>query len=415
MEQTGQTYAVLISGGLADRDGYDEFWNDLVLMREALLINLYGIQANAENIYVLYGDTGKDFYHSTRSKYNYTSRTSSPKSSKSNLTDFPATYDKVEYVFSGLACGNAQIPKINANDTLFVWTFGHGFRNGNNSWLFLADGSRLYDHDFAALVSNISCEKRIICMQQCFSGGFIRYLSDPANAGSSRNIVLTACYETEFASRSPRSDDVDHLNNIYHHGEFNFYLYQALQGHTLSGENAEACTAGNEFVPKKAYKYINDRHETEENPQYWDYHGRVGETPRGDYLKASWNLGDGEDGIRVELSYRIPDIYKSEEQKEIMLSINGVQRHIFRIDSPEYRINTLTSGPETAHSRFILDGVFTADYYHRLVYFEGNIKIRGQILYCPAQDNYSSGFTPIYPVMDSNKGLTCKTVIFNWI
>jgi len=56
----GTRYAVLISGDLAE-NGFDEFWNDVVLMRQMLLDN--GFQD--QNIFVLYGN-GNDFFDPNR-------------------------------------------------------------------------------------------------------------------------------------------------------------------------------------------------------------------------------------------------------------------------------------------------------------------------------------------------------------
>ena len=95
----GQKYAVLISGDLAET-GYDEFWNDVVLMREALIDNDFP----ANHVYVLYGD-GSDYFDAGRTNPQYRP---SPA-----ITDLAATSANITAVFNGLANG-FHIAAINA-------------------------------------------------------------------------------------------------------------------------------------------------------------------------------------------------------------------------------------------------------------------------------------------------------------
>jgi len=223
-------YSLLICGGIADVNHYDEFWNDTARMWEVLQreVKRNGLGIKDENITVLYGD-GVDFSdpEGKMTKYCYKrpqiikvakereiglvsgrltekvpvtlSRKLPDSLSKKimtrPLTDYAATYQNVENVLNKLAT-------YNDIDLLLVWTFGHGFRDENNSYLLLADGSKLYDYQFAELLGKVNCTTRIICMQQCFSGGFIDDLKK-----DDRNIILTSC--SDMAAAYPTNDFIE--------------------------------------------------------------------------------------------------------------------------------------------------------------------------------------------------------------
>lgn len=230
-----QYYAVLITGdtpeGYAQSpksyngggySGFDEFWNDTYLMWKLLHENGF----EADHIYTLYGNG-----------YNYPSQ--NPRyQPDAPITKFPAYYSNVQNIFTWLANGNTEhnIPKMTNNDVLFIWTFDHGTISGGNAGLCLMDGV-IWDYDFASYVNQIACQKRIILMQQCFSGGFID------NLQSSKTVMLTACSGTEVAYRaddvSPDGSDSReneiYNGSYYHHGEFNYHVINAFFSKTIVG------------------------------------------------------------------------------------------------------------------------------------------------------------------------------------
>lgn len=262
-------YAVLISGGNAEV-GCDEFWNDLVLMRQALKDN-NGFKS--ENIFVLYGD-GND----CQAFPNYCP--------KSKITTHAAYMTKVKLVFNGLAKGdnNNNIPKLTRSDRLFIWMCGHGdvvpeasHPRSKHSVLKLIEGDML-DTEFKALVNQISCADRIISMQQCFSGGFIPKLK------SSKTVVLTACRKDETANgcddRAPDgSTDIENEtsgNVTYDHGEFTYHLLSAITGKTIAGKSVNAATHSSGVVTiNDVFNYIVKNDSCDEHPQEGDK-GKIG-------------------------------------------------------------------------------------------------------------------------------------------
>jgi len=275
-----QYYAVLITGdtpeGYAQSpknynggdmySGYDEFWNDTFLMWE--LLHNYGFAD--DHIYVLYG-YGND-YQSQNPRYRH------PNFPSQQITSFSAYISDVQNIFNWLANGNTSynIPKLTNNDILFIWTFDHGTSSGGHSALCLMDGI-MWDYDFASYVNPISCQKRIILMQQCRSGGFIDDLQD------SKTVILTACSSTEEAWRaddiSPDGSDSNenelYNGSYYHHGEFNYHVINAFNTKTIIGNSISSDIDNNggiSVLESKTWEFNHDSRYASgvSHPQYSD-------------------------------------------------------------------------------------------------------------------------------------------------
>ena len=254
----GEKYAVLISGDLAET-GYDEFWNDVVLMREALMQNGFP----DSHISILYGN-GTDYFSASRPNPRYRP---SPA-----ITDYPADTANVKTVLNGLANGSSGIPQMTDEDLLFVWTFDHGGPSGTHSTLGLMDGN-MQDTTFASLVNQVPHAYRVICMQQCFSGGFIDDLS------SDKTVIITACAADEVAHRADSPAENEMVDGVtYHHGEFNYYLLAALTGETVTGTPVNADANGDgRVVMQEVFDHIQTHESRPETPQYDDGAENLGE------------------------------------------------------------------------------------------------------------------------------------------
>lgn len=251
-------YAVLISGAKAE-SGYDEFWNDVVLLREALVKNDF----LEVNVYILYGD-GRDYFNSQKTKVRYRPHPT--------ITTYAANHSNVLRVLKGLAAGTNGLPKLTGQDMLFVWTFDHGDSWGGNFSLGLEDVD-LPASEFASLINNVPCEYRVICMQQCFSGGFIPALKD------SKNVVLTACKKDEVAWSCDDPIENEESNGIsYRHGEFNYHLFSALTGKTVDGTPVTVPVDSRGYVTlRKLFSYIKTHNSrTNEHAQYNDGPLKIG-------------------------------------------------------------------------------------------------------------------------------------------
>lgn len=261
-------YAVLICGYHAK--GWDEFWNDIVIMREMLLHNNFEDQ----NIFILYAD-GNDYIDRRRRNHRYDpeeiNRPARPNRPNS-FTDYPATKDEFRAVFNGLAHGDPGrgIPKMDENDFLFVWTFGHGYRSIGYDicWLWLEGEKHINDIEFAKIVNKVPCARRVLCMQQCFSGGFIE------NLQSDKTVILTCCNQYEFSldwpnDNSPTQEVCEGIK--YDHGEFNYNLASSLmEAQVNGGAPVNSDTSGNGLVSMgEAFEYIKEKnYVATERPQY---------------------------------------------------------------------------------------------------------------------------------------------------
>lgn len=242
-----ENYAVLITGCTPDTsynypalDSYDSFWNDTFLMWEALF--LFGWKD--ENIFVIFGEgedwTWEEPYQDPRyvAETNY----NQPPWNITQITDYSAYYEDVENIFNWLAEGNpAQgIPQMTSDDFLFVWTFDHGVWDPRYVGLRLMNNEVIWDWEFAPLVDQVQCGKRVFFMGQCYSGGFID------NLQNEDTVILTACqpYELSCVADDDNPDGGDPLENedfeympyayaYYHHSEFNYHVINAVRMETV--------------------------------------------------------------------------------------------------------------------------------------------------------------------------------------
>jgi len=261
----GQRYAVLISGDLAE-NGYPEFFFDVVLMREMLI----GSGFPANHIFVLYGD-GADYNSATYPAARYRPNPA--------ITDLSATRANVQAIFSDLANGTNGRPQLTDDDLLFVWTFDHGSQipiSPGSATLISTLGLRGGDmraDDFAAAINAVPHAFRIVCMQQCRSGGFIPHLA------SDRTVILTAAQANRNAHPTDNAAERETIGGqIYPHGEFNFYLLAALNSQDLLGNAANADANGNGFITmREVFDYIITHESDSATPQYDDGSRHLGD------------------------------------------------------------------------------------------------------------------------------------------
>lgn len=242
-----QKYALLICGDVAE-SGYDEFWNDTVWMYKTLLAAGY----SHDNIYVLYG-WGAD-YPCLNPSYQHAGK----------VTDFPANIAWVNKVLNGMKNGDSSIgvEKLRSGDSLFVWVFDHG-GGGNPAYFCLRDGV-YYDYDFANALNALECKEMAVFMQQCRSGGFVD------NLQNSKRFVSVACRADENAHRADTEKEI-YFGATYHHGEYNYYVINALAGGSADINGDDRVNASEMHV------FMAARENQPEHPQAWDGAG-VGTT-----------------------------------------------------------------------------------------------------------------------------------------
>ncbi|MEA1973516.1 MAG: right-handed parallel beta-helix repeat-containing protein, partial [Candidatus Cloacimonadota bacterium] len=206
------------------------------------------------------------------------------------------------------------------DDFLTIWTFDHGSIHDNHTWLCLMGSDEISDEAFGDLVNQINCQKKVIFMQQCFSGGFVPYLENQ------NSVVFTAANDHMSAFREdnlyfdgidfPGDDDPGNefsayeediwANHEYRHGEYNLHLFNALKGETpdyntyyvtddqnfpisnCDMNNDEICSIFEasewvkEYDSRQRYYYSPWSGENWDDPQWSDL-GNIGETTSLEY------------------------------------------------------------------------------------------------------------------------------------
>lgn len=219
----------------------EEFWNDAFMLWELLQDKDFP----RENIFVLYGEDGRDYEENPC----YIAPKSPTVPESVDVTYGPADSATVYHVFRAMAgiepSLNNEIPVLTQNDFLFVWTIGHGGHgyNEDESYFILKDTYFMSDSEFASLVNPISANRKTFWMQQNSAGGFIDNLS------SSNTVFIGASDWGEWSfradDRTPTVSFVVENDTCYHsidhhvsyHGEFDFHMYSVINGESPNGDD----------------------------------------------------------------------------------------------------------------------------------------------------------------------------------
>lgn len=98
----------------------------------------------------------------------------------------------------GVRKGLADIEsKLQPNDTLWVFTLGHGHYDGRRAWWHVA-GRDPSDEDFGRWLSGIKCREQVIWLTHSSSGWFVKPLSKPGRIVIAATAADDESNETEF-------------------------------------------------------------------------------------------------------------------------------------------------------------------------------------------------------------------------
>ena len=242
---SSNNYAVIISGGICMEKNHKRYWNDCAAIYSTL-VNVYGYDRN--HIYVIMSD-GTNPAYDRITNYGYDS---SPLDLDNDGTDdiqYAATRTNIYGVFNQLA------DILTTNNNLFVYTIDHGDIDNNHSFICLWGNEKLYDYEFADLLSHTNANSINICMGQCSSGGFIDDLS------RSGYVIATACKQDE--SSWPLSSGHDGYD------AFVYYWTAAVTGAYPDGTITNADTNDDGFVSmREAFNFAVSMDSESETPQF---------------------------------------------------------------------------------------------------------------------------------------------------
>lgn len=245
-------YAVLIAGALNPENPDDvyRFSNDLANMYCALK-ETYGYAD--ENIFVHYRDG------------NWTNENYEADFDNDGIDDidYDATKDRVTETLenlSGYSNTDPNVPQLAEDAFLTVYVSGHGGKNFNNNSSYISLQSdeyinwvdRFYAVEMYYLMKDINCSQMIFIMNQCYSGGFIPYLSPNNNWLCKKVDVYTASKDDEYGH-----GELYITSNQFE--EFSYYLTAAVRGFYPDIIN-----------PSQPYCLVGE-FPFEEIPLFWDH------------------------------------------------------------------------------------------------------------------------------------------------
>ena len=222
-------------------DTLDELWNDCAIVYGEFF-NRQTIGQDTNKVHLLWGK-GTDFRRPHDDRYSPTWL-----GIAHQITDDSATAATVENTFKTLG------GTMGANDSLFVYTWGHGVHDGPTGQPTKAthygltvrpasfdDGKwslePLWDHDFAQMTDTVHAN-RLFIMQQCYGGGF---MDDLADSVTSLYCATAAGKDAQSADNqggkngSPTPEHELYQGDTWRHVEFSFHFFNALRdGHAVA-------------------------------------------------------------------------------------------------------------------------------------------------------------------------------------
>lgn len=141
-----KNYAVIISGGVSKERNYKRYWNDCAAIYSTL-VNVYGYDRN--HIYVIMSD-GTNPAYDRRTNFGYDSSPLDLDGDGIDDIQYAATRANIFRVFNQLA------NNLTTDNNLFVYTMDHGDIENNHCYLCLWENEKLFDYEFAGLLSKIN-------------------------------------------------------------------------------------------------------------------------------------------------------------------------------------------------------------------------------------------------------------------
>ena len=287
-QDTGQLYAVLVSGGRNKLTNHERYWNDCAFLYRTLR-QTYRVPKR--NIMVLMSDGGDAERDMLRADgRGFMSMSTDLDGDGQPDVSLSATLQNLESSINDLT------HRLSADDRLLFYIVDHGGYDDSDGrpYLWLWGDEQLYGGHLADMLGKLQVGSVSILMGQCYSGAFMAGLQAP------NRIVTTACSATEQSWSC--------LDRPY--DEFVYHWTCAVAGSDENGLPIYSDSDGDGQVSMaEAYDYACRQDRRPETPQFVSWPDELG---------RQWSLG----GIVAD---RVGHVLAVEEQQTLW-SLSGVRQ-----------------------------------------------------------------------------------------
>ena len=241
---TGDTYAVIVSGGCSPTFNHERYWNDCAFIYRVLRRDCHLPQSHITLLMADGDDPSPDMLLDRAAGF-ASSPTDLDGDGLPDLT-LAATRQNLDDTFRRLSS------ELTAADRLFLFITDHGERDSDGTvHLSLWGGGRLTPDELATMVSTCHPATMSILLGQCYAGAFATAL-----LGEGR-VVTAAC----------ASDQLSWACKDRCHDEFVYHWTCAIAHHDEQGQYVDADTDGNGLVSMaEAYGYARRHDRRPETP-----------------------------------------------------------------------------------------------------------------------------------------------------
>lgn len=207
-DENNGKYAVLFCGGEKSLGDPTYFWNALSHSYSSLIENGF----KKENIYVLSCDGGTGVNFGSNPSLDLDNDESI------DILPIPCSVANLRNTFSNISVN------IQEGDMLFVYALAHGYKDDitQKNYIHLWNYERLYDCDFASMLSTINCSHIIVNIYACCSGGMADDIAAINN--NVKKTILTCTNEERAILRDQVFPAVSGMD------QYNYLMCSAFRG-----------------------------------------------------------------------------------------------------------------------------------------------------------------------------------------
>ena len=292
----GNTYAVIVNGGMTVTANHERYWNDCSFLYKTLR-NRYGIPK--QNIKVLMSDGTSDDEDMNLTGGGYVSSPLDLDDDGNPDIEYAATKANLSTVLNDMA------QKLTDEDHLFLFVMDHGGYDkvSKRSYIYMWNHEKMYPNELGSYLANVDAGYISMLFGQCYAGGFIEPLK------ASNRIITTAC----------KGDELSYGCEEIPFDEFVYHWTSAVNGYDAYG-NAVAYRANGSMYDsdrslKRAAEYAAKKDVYASGSSIFAH-----ETPLVNYL-TNTNITD----LRFDNIPQTVDLYFEYSNKDIVSELKTIE------------------------------------------------------------------------------------------